>query len=97
MHGAARSLIRAFVPVHLCGRSGGLNTVELKLLESENLKEFLKERVKGPLKLHHEFRVSVSDCPNACSRPQIVDLGLIGALRPGPGEGACTERWAGVS
>jgi len=62
-----------------------------KLLESKNLKGFLKERVKGPLKMHHEFRVSVSDCPNACSRPQIVDLGLIGAIRPGPGEGACTE------
>jgi anaerobic sulfite reductase subunit C len=62
-----------------------------KLLESKNLKGFLKEKVKGPLKMHHEFRVSVSDCPNACSRPQIVDVGLIGALRPGPGDGACTE------
>jgi anaerobic sulfite reductase subunit C len=62
-----------------------------KLLESKNLKGFLKGKVKGPLKMHHEFRVSVSDCPNACSRPQIVDLGLIGALRPAPGEGACTE------
>lgn len=61
------------------------------LLQSKNLKSFLKEKVKGPLKLHHEFRVSVSDCPNACSRPQIVDVGLIGALRPGQGEGVCTE------
>ena len=32
--------------------------------------------------MHHEFRVSISDCPNACSRPQIVDLGLIGACVP---------------
>ena len=61
------------------------------LLESRNLKGFLKEKVKGPLKMHHEFRVSVSDCPNACSRPQIVDVGLIGALRPRLGDSACTE------
>jgi dissimilatory sulfite reductase (desulfoviridin) alpha/beta subunit len=55
--------------------------LEKKLLK-RNLKEFLKKRVKGPLKMHHEFRISVSDCPNACSRPQIVDVGLIGACRP---------------
>ena len=46
-----------------------------ELLAGHELREFLKSRVKGPLKMHHEFRVSVSDCPNACSRPQIVDLG----------------------
>ena len=32
--------------------------------------------------MHHEFRVSLSACPNACSRPQIVDIGLIGAVTP---------------
>ena len=53
-----------------------------KRLSGRNLKKFLKERVKGPLKMHHEFRVSISDCPNACSRPQIVDIGLIGAGKP---------------
>ncbi|MDA8164510.1 MAG: 4Fe-4S binding protein [Desulfobacteraceae bacterium] len=47
-----------------------------------DLKGELKKRVKGLLKMHHEFRVSVSDCPNGCSRPQIVDVGLLGALRP---------------
>ena len=51
-------------------------------LSRRNLRDFLKQRVRGPLKMHHEFRVSVSDCPNACSRPQIVDIGLIGARRP---------------
>jgi anaerobic sulfite reductase subunit C len=53
-----------------------------ELLAKRNLKDFLKSRVGGPLKLHHEFRVSISDCPNACSRPQIADIGLIGARRP---------------
>ncbi len=66
-------------------------------LARKNLKTFLKEKVKGPLKMHHEFRISISDCPNACSRPQIADLGLIGARSPMIGNepccacGACVE------
>jgi anaerobic sulfite reductase subunit C len=62
-----------------------------KTLSRRKLKDFLKERVEGPLKMHHEFRVSVSDCPNACSRPQIVDVGLIGACVPEVSEQACSE------
>jgi anaerobic sulfite reductase subunit C len=59
-------------------------------LAGKNLKSFLKERVGGPLKWHHEFRVSLSACPNACSQPQIVDIGLIGARRPRVGSAPCT-------
>jgi len=62
-----------------------------ELIGEKNLREFLKQRVEGPLKLHHELRVSVSDCPNACSRPQIADLGLIGAVRPRLGQEACIQ------
>jgi len=62
-----------------------------ELIAAKNLREFLKQRVEGPLKMHHEFRVSVADCPNACSRPQIADLGLIGAARPRLGQGDCTQ------
>jgi dissimilatory sulfite reductase (desulfoviridin) alpha/beta subunit len=62
-----------------------------ELLLRRNLGEFLEERVDGPLKMHHEFRVSVSDCPNACSRPQICDLGLIGAVRPGVSKEPCSR------
>lgn len=51
-------------------------------LASLDLKTFLKSRVTGPLKMHHEFRISLSDCPNGCSRPQIVDIGLLGASCP---------------
>ena len=61
------------------------------LLSRRNLRSFLAEKVKGPLKLHHEFRVSISDCPNACSRPQIADIGLIGARRPYVSEEPCTQ------
>lgn len=64
--------------------------LEKKLLK-RNLKEFLKKRVNGPLKMHHEFRISVSDCPNACSRPQIFDVGLIGACRPEISIEPCTQ------
>lgn len=53
-----------------------------ELLAGKNLREFLKSRIDGPLKMHHEFRVSLSACPNACSRPQIVDIGLIGSVNP---------------
>jgi len=68
-----------------------LTSVLESLLEARHLKEFLKGRVGGPLKLHHEFRVSVSDCPNACSRPQIADVGLIGCRRPRVSDEPCQE------
>jgi dissimilatory sulfite reductase (desulfoviridin) alpha/beta subunit len=67
------------------------------LLSEKDLKSLLKERVKGPLKMHHEFRVCISDCPNACSRPQIVDVGLIGACLPEITEETCSECGACVS
>jgi dissimilatory sulfite reductase (desulfoviridin) alpha/beta subunit len=54
-----------------------------ELLSKRDFAVFLKKKVGGNLKFHHEFRVSISDCPNSCSRPQIVDIGIIGALRPG--------------
>jgi anaerobic sulfite reductase subunit C len=53
-----------------------------ELLAGKNLRDFLKEKVNGPLKMHHEFRISLSGCPNACSRPHIVDVGLVGAVLP---------------
>lgn len=68
-----------------------------QMFAKRDLKSFLEEKVGGPLKFHHEFRVSISDCPNGCSRPQIVDVGLIGAQKPGVGKepcrkcGACVE------
>ncbi len=71
--------------------SDGLAERLEKSLSKRNMKSFLKKRVNGPLKMHHEFRISVSDCPNACSRPQIVDIGLIGAFRPEVTDEPCTK------
>ena len=78
--------------VETCFGSGGcpnaavdagdlVDNIEKALSEAE-LRSFLKEKVDGPLKIHHDFRVSVSNCPNACSRPQIADIGIIGAKTP---------------
>lgn len=67
-----------------------IKTIEDRLAKRD-LKSFLKDRVNGPLKMHHEFRISLSCCPNACSRPQIADLGLLGACRPEITEQDCSR------
>ncbi len=70
---------------------GGLTEKIKELFPARNWKAFLQSLVPGPLKVHHEFRVSVSDCPNACSRPQIADIGLIGACPPVVTNEVCTQ------
>jgi anaerobic sulfite reductase subunit C len=60
-------------------------------LKEADLLGFLKQAVTGELKYHHEFRVSLADCPNACSQPQIKDIGIIGAAVPATGDAACTR------
>jgi anaerobic sulfite reductase subunit C len=60
-----------------------------EIIKKEDILTFLKKNVKEGLKFHHEFRVTLSDCPNACSRPQIVDIGIIGASVPGFSEETC--------
>jgi len=61
-----------------------------KLFKEADLFSFLKGKVKGDLKYHHEFRLSVAECPNACSQPQIKDIGIIGACRPAVTDADCT-------
>ncbi|WP_373500374.1 4Fe-4S dicluster domain-containing protein [Desulfococcus sp.] len=52
------------------------------LLREADLLTFLRREVDGPLKFHHEFRVTLAECPNACSQPQIKDVGIIAAAPP---------------
>ncbi len=59
-------------------------------LQNADLLDFLKTHVSGPLKFHHEFTVTLADCPNACSQPQIRDIGIIGAAVPGVSDEECT-------
>ncbi len=61
-----------------------------KVLINADLRNFLASRVAGDLKFHHEFRVSIADCPNACSQPQIKDVGILGAASPVIGQADCT-------
>lgn len=62
-----------------------------KILQKADLKSFLKAQVGEDLKFHHEFRVTVAECPNACSQPQIKDIGIIGAMTPTLVELECTQ------
>jgi len=61
-----------------------------EILEKEDFLGFLKQRVIGDLKFHHEFKVTLAECPNACSQPQIKDIGIIGAVIPKITEQECT-------
>lgn len=61
-----------------------------KLLVQKDLLAFLRRKVNGDLKLHHEFRIALADCPNACSQPQIKDIGIIGAVIPTITDKPCT-------
>jgi dissimilatory sulfite reductase (desulfoviridin) alpha/beta subunit len=70
--------------------SDGLVEQFESLVKNEDLLGFLDQSVKGELKFHHEFRITLADCPNACSQPQIKDIGIIGACVPGLTDEACT-------
>lgn len=61
------------------------------VLSEADILGFLKQQVKGDLKFHHEFRVSVAECPNACSQPQIKDIGIITARLPEMTSAPCTQ------
>ncbi len=61
-----------------------------QVMAGEDLLGFLTKEVKGDLKFHHEFRISIADCPNACSQPQIKDIGIIGAAVPLLTDEPCT-------
>lgn len=71
--------------------SEGLTASIESVLAAEDLRGFLKQTVGGPLKFHHEFRVTLADCPNACSQPQIKDIGIIGAAVPQTSDELCSE------
>ena len=71
-------------------QSQGLVDQIESLLKRADFLGFLQSKGIEDLKFHHEFRVTVADCPNACSQPQIKDIGIIAALLPGITDEACT-------
>ncbi len=48
-----------------------------------------KQKIRK-LQPHQRFRISLSHCPNGCSRPQIADFGIIGASVPVATNDSCT-------
>lgn len=59
-------------------------------LDKAGLDGHIAGTIEGPVLFHHKFKVALAGCPNACSQPQIVDIGVIGQSRPGRGEDPCT-------
>lgn len=76
-------------PHTACGTAGLGADLEVLLKQAEILC-FLKSSLGENIKFHHEFRIALCDCPNACSRPQIADIGIMGAVVPKVGKTACT-------
>lgn len=71
--------------------AGGLLKAIEEYMESADLLGFLKATVEGDLKFHHEFRITLAECPNACSQPQIKDIGIIGARVPRSSVAECSQ------
>jgi len=61
-----------------------------ELLEQADFLSFLRNHLGEKLKLHHQFRVTLADCPNSCSQPQIKDIGIIGEVEVQPEPEACS-------
>lgn len=45
-------------------------------------RDFLKNQVPGTTLPHQQLRVSLAACPNACTQPQIKDIGIIAYILP---------------
>ncbi len=57
-----------------------------------NISEKFRKKVGGErILFHHKFRVSISGCPNGCSRPQIADFALVGFVVPDVDSDKCTS------
>ncbi|MHB9130999.1 MAG: 4Fe-4S dicluster domain-containing protein [Armatimonadota bacterium] len=60
-------------------------------IHTHAIAERLRARVNGRKILHHhQLHISISGCPNGCSRPQIADVGLVGFVRPTVEPADCT-------
>jgi dissimilatory sulfite reductase (desulfoviridin) alpha/beta subunit len=60
------------------------------VIEGSGWPELLAGSLPRKIKPLDQFSVSVSGCPNGCSRPQIADLGLLQAKKPAVAGDLCT-------
>ncbi len=62
-----------------------------ELLKKADLAGFIETDVSSAIKTHQKFRISLAECPNACTQPQIKDIGIIGACMPQITDATCTH------
>ncbi|MBW1879673.1 MAG: 4Fe-4S binding protein [Deltaproteobacteria bacterium] len=62
------------------------------LLSEAHLAEHLDP--SGAAAPHRPLIVALAGCPNACTRPQVRDIGIIGASPPVVSPEPCSECWA---
>ena len=60
------------------------------VVENSDWPELLVCSLSREIKPLDQFSISVSGCPNGCSRPQIADFGLLQARHPRVSDDACT-------
>ncbi|MFP4393027.1 MAG: 4Fe-4S dicluster domain-containing protein [Desulfohalobiaceae bacterium] len=60
------------------------------VLEASGWPECLLDNLQREIKPLDQFSISISGCPNGCSRPQIADLGLLQAQVPQVQHKLCT-------
>ena len=75
---------------NLVDQAEGLKDHVQSVLDRSGWPQCLAERLQRKVKPLDQFSVSVSGCPNGCSRPQIADFGLLMAERPRVDVDVCT-------
>ncbi len=66
------------------------NVCPYGLYDIKALGEELDRRFNGPRILPHKFKIALSGCSNACSRPQHNDFGALGRVEPELIDDLCT-------
>ena len=81
--------IKGDCPFSLVGETEMVEDIERVARESAWAKASVRRNVSGSSH-HKRLKIAVSTCPNACSQPQIKDVGVV-AIRVPTGIGAnCT-------
>jgi len=62
-----------------------------RILQNSGWPEILNAATDGNPKPHQQVRIVLAGCPNACSRPQIADFGLIRAGVPAIDADTCSD------
>lgn len=61
------------------------------IVEQSGWQSFIMEKTGGRVRTHDALRVGVSACANGCSRPHIMDFGIIRARKPQVDETKCVS------